>query len=128
MLHAKIGNTPEDGRKALTISSVKGQLPRVSIKPCGLGEPFDVIGPTGDAYGTLVKSGDSSAILSYGNQPIMKISKIRDFPELEMTATTMDTREIANAGPNGNGMWNLTVSKGVDAVLVCACMLGMLIF
>lgn len=128
MLNARVDTTPEDGRKSFVISSVKGNLPRVYVRPRGRGEPFDVIGPKGDVYGTLAHSGDSSAVLSHRNQPILKISKVNDLPNLEMTATTMDGMKLGYAAPHGNDSWKLTVGKGVDAVLLCACMMGLCLF
>merc|ERR1719277_2488841 len=128
MFHAKVVTTSAAGHESLVISSANDNRPLVCIKPRGPGEPWDVTVPTDNTYGKLAQSGDSSAILSHHNQPIMKISKIRELPSLEMTATTLDDRGIASAAPDVNENWKLTVCKGADTVLICACMLGMIIF
>jgi len=132
MFSGKVDTTLADGQPAFVISSVsgKGEVPRVHIRPRGRGcaEPLDVLGPRGGVYGTLTHSGDLLATLSYQGRPIMKIIKVNDLPTLEMQATTMDGKRMANAGWKGGDSWQFSVEPGADAVLICACMLGMIIF
>merc|ERR1719401_2491235 len=85
MLLGKV--TDLDGRPALVISSPGGDIPRVYIKPRGRGlaEPFDVLWPRGDVYGTLAPSRSSCATLSHRDQPIMNIYKLAELPLLDMS-------------------------------------------
>merc|ERR1712110_1161037 len=103
---------PEDGRKSFVITSLLGDLPRAFVKPNGPGEPFDVIGPKKDVYGTLAHFGDGSAVLSHHDRPVMKITKIQGLPHLHMTASRMDGMDIAKALPDEGENWKLSVCPG----------------
>lgn len=132
MLSGRVDNASADGLPAFVISSVGGgdDLPRAYIKPRGQGprEPFDVLGPRGDAYGTLTHSGKSLYILRHQDRPVLKLNKVTDLPLLDMKATTMDGKFIANGSCTAGDNWTLTVGPGADSVLICACMIGLTLF
>merc|ERR1712187_773464 len=90
-----------------------------------------VFGGKREVYGILADKGNYSGVLSHRDHPVMKIRRDADFPHIEMAATTMDDKIIARAQPDQEhdpNEWLITVSFGVDAVLVVSCILGLLVF
>jgi len=134
LLHATITQQP-DGRHVFALASVGCQEdPRCIIHgPAAGSVKMEVSGRQGQPYGML-EPDNSTAILSYNNQPAMVLDTA-GLLELRLAARTMDGKLLASASPavvssrapGTDPTWKLQVKPGADAVLIASCMLAVLL-
>lgn len=142
LLHGAVSETPE-GRHCLTLASCGCEEdPRVTVlgasKHYAAGTPsksLELYGKGGKYYGELTRQPSGGALLTHDDQAVMTLEISSE--DLRMTASSMDGRMLASAGKNvqvsvrrleSNDTWKLQVKPNYDAVLIAACMLGLIIF
>jgi len=144
LLHGTVQDT-DGGRRSLQIaSSGCEEDPRVTvIAPAREGGSdqkgsmgvLEIYGKGGKFYGTLEAAEDGGAVLRCAGQFVMSL-EIAGGDDMRMTASSVDGRLLASAGNNVQGSrsqessdtWKLQVKPNNDAVLIAACMLGVLLF
>jgi hypothetical protein len=96
---------------------------------------MEVLAKGGLSYGTLEPASGGKAVLRCNGVAVMTLEKTEG--DLCMSATTMDGRLLASAGKDVrvgsqrvecHDAWKLQVKPGLDAVLISACMLSVLLF
>jgi hypothetical protein len=150
LLHGNVRPTPE-GRQSLALASCgMEEDPRVTVLApprnlvsslTGGGmEVLEIFGKGGQFYGTLEPARGGGAVLKHNGEIVMSLEVgSSDFSsDLLMSASSMDGRLLASAGKNvqvqnkwvenPGETWKLMVKPGSDAVLIAACMLGVLLF
>jgi len=123
-----------DGRRALSITSVCcTDDPRVMVMgPARQGEAMEVLGKGGSMYGTIESTAGKRGVLRHKGEQVMTI-ETADPKLLKMAAFAADNRKIGVAQPKTAAVpeegddWRLSVAAGADAVLISACMLGMVL-
>mmetsp|Transcript_52051 Transcript_52051/g.111413 ORF Transcript_52051/g.111413 Transcript_52051/m.111413 type:complete len:458 (-) Transcript_52051:151-1524(-) len=99
-----------------------------------------IFGRGGEFYGDLEPNGNTGVVLVCDGRPAMTV-EFRDPIDLQMTACTMDGRQLAQAGRaqlparrqaclaegSSGVVWKLQVKPGADAVLLASTMLSMLL-
>lgn len=144
LLHAFTSDYSPGGGRCLKLCSVGcDEDPRatVCIDPA-VGNSLRIFfrggGPQGMLYGTLGASPEGKGVELVCDGVAVMIVQVQSISDLQMTAFTMDGRQLAvsaRAGDpgsrramaaNGGGdAWRLQVKPGVDAVLMAGCMLSM---
>lgn len=148
LLHISLED--RDGLRWLSLSSVGQEAtPRCKVStklPTSIGEgmtpqEFEVYDRESQHYGTLERTfasldgnGGSGGLLRYAGEPfdgagVMSIvaQPNTNRADMALKAQAMDGHPLASAGRGGQGMWNLWVEQGSDAVLICCCMLALLL-
>jgi len=148
LLHGSVSQTPQ-GQRCLTLASVgSDEVPLVTVVappkndshvPLLTGpvhSTMEIYGKDRKFYGTLEPVGQGGAELRYNGGHVMSLKF--GGSDLSMSASSMDGQKLARAGKNmvessvtrleSNDTWKLQVMPNLDAVLVTACMLGVLIF
>jgi hypothetical protein len=96
---------------------------------------LEIYGKGGKFYGTLETAKGGGALLKYEDAYVMTLEVASD--DLRMTASSMDGNLLASAGKNlqvsakrmeSRDTWKLQVKPNFDAVLIGACMLGVILF
>jgi len=152
LLHGTLKDT-DGGRRSLQIASAGCEEdPRVTVvAPPILSTRFgeggsagqkknmgvlELYGKGGKFYGTLEAAEDGGALLRCAGQFVMSL-EIAGGGDMRMTASSVDGRLLASAGNNVQGAvcatsssdtWKLQVKPNNDAVLIAACMLGVVLF
>jgi len=141
LLDASIQGTP-DGRRSLVLTSVgiqdlctcvfPPQAPGIAASPAH--KTLEVYGRGGRFYGAIEPSNTGrGSVLKCNGKPVLIVEK-GNVLDLEMSAMTVSRQVLAHAGRAANGrgpdsgdVWKLQVSPGIDAVLIAACMLSMIL-
>jgi len=151
LLHGAVTDS-NDGRRCLALASCGcDEDPRVTLlAPHGESSArgisggavsgkigiMELYGKGGKFYGTLEPGYHGGAVLRFQDELVMSLEI--GSSDLRMTASSMDGRLLASAGQNvtqgnqrrmeSNDTWKLQVQPNYDAVLISACMLGVLLF
>jgi hypothetical protein len=152
LLHGSVTETPE-GRRALALASCGCEDdPRITVLapsrpfaqgPLSSGAPaegsmgiMEIYGKGGKFYGTLEPAAGGGAMLRYEGEVVMSLEAAAA-GDLRMTASSVDGRLLASAGKNvqvavrrleSHDTWKLQVKPGLDAVLIAACMVSVMVF
>jgi len=135
LLDASVQITP-DGKRNLVLTSVGIQdLCTCSFTPdpkAAGPKVIEVYGRGGKHYGTLELPASGGGILKCSGRPDLFI-EVGNPLDLEMSAYTAEHYALAWANrirptsADTNDIWRLQVHKNIDAVLIAACMLSMIL-
>jgi len=137
LLHVSV-SAVEGGRRCLTIASCRvedDELRACILSPHEHSADLEVFGKDNIPYGTIQVGSGSGGLLVHSKGPVMSIETGNE-ANLRMTALSIQGSLLASAGRDtpvsgqcneASNLWKLRVKPGADAVLILACMLGIII-